>query len=252
MKAFERLLNIMDDLREHCPWDKKQSLQSLRPLTIEETYELIDAITENDLQAVKEELGDLLLHIVFYSKIGEEKAAFDLAQVADTVCDKLIRRHPHIYSDVKVKNEEEVKRNWEALKLAEGKTSALQGVPKSLPALIKSLRIQEKAKKVGFEWDTSEQVWDKVMEEIGELREAVQSGNTDERSKEFGDVLFALTNYARFINVDPENALERTNKKFIKRFMAMEKVAGEQGKQLPDMTLREMDDIWNGVKKFYP
>lgn len=249
LDAFERILTIMEELREKCPWDRKQTLESLRTLTIEETYELTDAITEKDMVGIKEELGDLLLHIVFYAKIGEEKKAFDIESIIHTLCEKLIKRHPHIYGDVEVKNEKEVQANWEALKLKEGKTSALQGVPKSLPALVKAIRIQEKAKKVGFEWDTKEQVWDKVEEELDELKEALQEGNQQHINKEYGDVLFSLVNYARFINVDPESALELTNKKFIKRFQKMEQLAKQDGKQLLDMTLREMDAIWNEVKK---
>lgn len=249
LDAFERILTIMEELREKCPWDKKQTIESLRTLTIEETYELTDAITEKNMLGIKEELGDLLLHIVFYAKIGEEKEAFDIASIINNLCEKLIRRHPHIYGDTEVKNEQEVQANWEALKLKEGKTSALQGVPKSLPALVKAIRIQEKAKKVGFEWDTKEQVWEKVEEELGELKEALEEGNQLEVNKEFGDVLFSLVNYARFIDVDPENALELTNKKFINRFKKMETIAKEQDKQLLDMTLREMDAIWNEVKK---
>ncbi len=249
IEAFERILGIMNDLREQCPWDRKQTMETLRILTIEETYELVEAITKNDLAEVKEELGDLLLHIVFYSKIGEEKQAFDVADVINDLCEKLIRRHPHIYGDTKVDGEEEVLRNWEAIKLKEkGKKSALQGVPKSLPALPKSLRIQEKAKKIGFEWDTKEQVWDKVVEELNELKEAVETKNQEEINQEFGDVLFALSNYARFIKVDPEGALESTNQKFIARFQLMEKMAKERNLDLVGMDLEAMDKLWDEAK----
>lgn len=249
LQAFERILTIMDELRVQCPWDRKQTIQSLRKLTIEELYELTDAITDNDMAGVEEELGDLLLHIVFYAKMGEEQKVFDIASVINKLCDKLIKRHPHIYGDLKVDSSEEVAQNWEALKLKEGKKSALQGVPKSLPALIKALRIQEKAKKVGFEWDTAQQVWDKVAEELGELQMAIKAGNQEEINKEFGDVLFSLVNYARFLDVDPENALEKTNKKFIARFQKMEVLASHQNRKLYDMSLAEMDAIWNEVKK---
>ncbi|MCL4117310.1 UNVERIFIED_CONTAM: hypothetical protein GTU68_031541 [Idotea baltica] len=241
----------MNELREQCPWDRKQTMETLRILTIEETYELAEAITKNDLPEVKEELGDLLLHIVFYSKIGEEKKAFDIADVINDLCEKLIRRHPHIYGDTTVESEEEVLRNWEAIKLTEkGKNSALQGVPKSLPALPKSLRIQEKAKKIGFEWDTKEQVWDKVKEEMAELQEAVESGNQTEIHKEFGDVLFSLSNYARFIKVDPEGALESTNQKFMSRFQIMEKLAKDRKLDLANMPLEKMDELWEESKAF--
>lgn len=247
LEAFKRLLNIMDDLREKCPWDRKQTMQSLRKLTIEETYELADAILENDLQGVKEETGDLMLHLVFYAKIAEEKGAFDIADTLNTVCEKLIKRHPHIYGDLKVTSEAEVKRNWEQIKLKEGKKSLLQGVPNSLPALIKALRMQEKTAQVGFEWETTEQVWDKVQEEITELQEAIQQQSAQEKiEEEFGDVLFALVNYARFIQVDPEAALERTNKKFKRRFEFIEKQAP---KALVEMSLEEMDELWNLAKQ---
>ncbi|MGB1241564.1 MAG: nucleoside triphosphate pyrophosphohydrolase [Chitinophagales bacterium] len=249
LDAFNRILTIMEELREKCPWDKKQTIESLRPLTIEETYELTDAITEKNMVGIKEELGDLLLHIVFYAKIGEEQKAFDIESIINGLCDKLIKRHPHVYGDVEVKDEKEVQANWEILKLKEGRKSALEGVPKSLPALIKALRIQEKAKKVGFEWDTKEQVWEKVEEELGELKEAIEEKNQAHIEEEYGDVLFSLVNYARFIDVDPENALELTNKKFIKRFTQMEQIAQKQGNLLSDMTLQEMDAIWNEVKK---
>lgn len=249
LQAFERLLNIMDDLREKCPWDKKQTLQTLRHLTIEETYELGDAILDNDLNEVKKELGDLLLHIVFYAKIGSETNDFDIADVCNEICEKLIYRHPHIYSDVVVKDEEEVKQNWEKLKLKEGKKSVLEGVPRSLPALVKASRIQDKVKGVGFDWEEPHQVWDKVQEELAELQVEVEAGNQDKMEAEFGDVLFSMINYARFLNINPEDALERTNKKFIKRFQYLESKAGELGKPLMDMTLAEMDIFWEEAKK---
>ena len=249
--AFERLLNIMDDLREKCPWDKKQTLETLRPLTIEETYELTDAISDGDLKGVKEELGDLFLHLVFYSKIGTEKGAFTVDDVLNGVCDKLIHRHPHIYGEVQVADEEEVKRNWEKLKMKEGKQSLLEGVPKSLPGLVKATRVQEKVKQVGFEWEHKSQVWDKVEEEITELKEAEVNGDIKEIEKEFGDVLFALTNYARFLDVNPDNALSITNQKFINRFQHIEKVATEEGKDLNDMSLEEMEAIWVKSKAIY-
>jgi XTP/dITP diphosphohydrolase len=252
----------MNDLREKCPWDKKQTIQSLRQLTIEETYELADAITENDFKSIKEELGDLLLHIVFYAKIGAEQNQFTLTEVINGVCEKLIHRHPHIYGDVKVTDDEDVKRNWEKLKLKEGKTSVLSGVPKSLPSMVKAMRLQEKAKQVGFEWDNKEQVWEKVEEEIGELQFAINSlksakenGKKNEINKlsgdvedELGDVFFSLVNFARFLQVDAENALERTNKKFIDRFTKMEAEALKDGKYLHDLNLEEMDTIWNRIK----
>ena len=250
LEQFERLLNIMDDLREKCPWDRKQTLESLRHLTIEETYELADAILDNDLPEIKKELGDILLHIVFYAKIGSEQKAFDMVDVAEGICEKLISRHPHIYGDVKVVDEEEVKQNWEKLKLKEGKTSVLEGVPKSLPAMIKATRIQDKARGVGFDWDNQEQVWSKVQEELGELKEEIDKGAEHAKIEdEFGDVLFSMINYARFIDVDPEMALERTNKKFIKRFQHLEKGAKEAGRELSDMSLEEMDEYWNAAKK---
>jgi len=249
LDAFNRLLDIMDDLREKCPWDKKQTLQTLRHLTIEETYELGDAILDNDLTEVKKELGDILLHIVFYAKIGSETGDFDIADVANGICDKLIHRHPHIYGDVVVQDEEEVKQNWEKLKLKEGKKSVLEGVPKSLPALVKASRIQDKARGVGFDWEEPNQVWEKVQEELGEFYEEVQSGDHDKIEAEFGDVLFSLINYARFLKVNPEDALECTNKKFIKRFTYLEGKAAEMGKSLADMTLAEMDVFWNEAKK---
>ena len=251
LDAFNRLLDIMDELREKCPWDKKQTLESLRHLTIEETYELGDAILDNDLQEIKKELGDVLLHIVFYAKIGSEKQAFDIADVANSISDKLIHRHPHIYGDVEVKNEEEVKQNWEKLKLKEGKTSVLEGVPKSLPALVKASRIQEKVAGVGFDWEEPQQVWKKVQEEISELNEEIKAGNKENIEKEFGDVLFSMINYARFIKVNPENALEKTNKKFINRFQYLEAAAKKEGKELSDMTLGEMDVHWENSKEFF-
>ena len=247
-KAFGRILTIMDELREKCPWDKKQTLESLRPLTIEETYELSDAIIKKDLVLLKEELGDILLHIVFYAKIGEEQGAFDIAQVINDLCEKLIRRHPHIYGDVKVDNEEQVKQNWEKLKMKEGRKSVMGGVPESLPALIKAWRIQDKAKQVGFEWDNIEDVWKKVEEELTEFKEVAKEADVDKMEDEFGDLLFSLVNYSRFLNLDPETALERTNQKFLKRFRYIEEVAAAQGKQLTDMTLGEMDAIWNEAK----
>lgn len=245
IKAFERLLHIMDDLREKCPWDRKQTFQSLRKLTIEETYELADAILEHDTAGIQEEVGDLLLHMVFYAKIGEEQGAFDIADALNGICEKLIKRHPHIYGDITVNSEEDVKRNWEQLKLKEGKKSILQGVPNSLPALIKALRMQEKTKQVGFEWETTEQVWEKVNEELNELQEVVQTNEKEKIEDEFGDVMFALVNYARFLDIDPEAALERTNRKFKRRFEYIEQQAP---KSLDEMTLEEMDDLWNKAK----
>ena len=249
LEAFNKLLDVMDELREKCPWDKKQTLQTLRHLTIEETYELGDAILDNDLNEVKNELGDLLLHIVFYAKIGSETNHFDIGDVANGICEKLIHRHPHIYGDVVVADEEEVKQNWEKLKLKEGKKSVLEGVPKSLPALVKASRIQDKVKGVGFDWEETHQVWDKVQEELQELQVEVEAGNQDKMKSEFGDVLFSMINYARFLNINPEDALERTNKKFIKRFQYLESKAGELGKPLSDMTLAEMDVFWEEAKK---
>jgi len=247
--AFKRLLDIMDELREKCPWDKKQTLESLRKLTIEETYELADAIVENDLDELKGEIGDIMLHMVFYSKIADEKGAFDITDVLNGICDKLVHRHPHIYGDVEVADEEEVKANWEQLKLKEGKTSVLQGVPKSLPAMVKANRIQEKARGVGFDWDNKEQVWAKVQEELGELKVEVDANADINRIEdEMGDVLFSVINYARFIDIDPETALERTNKKFIKRFQFLESKVKEQGKELSKMTLGEMDVLWEEAK----
>ncbi len=246
---FNRLIRIMDDLREKCPWDKKQTIQTLRQLTIEETYELADAITDTDWKGIKEELGDLLLHIVFYAKIGAEQNQFSLAEAINGVCEKLISRHPHIYGDIKVNSEEDVKKNWEKLKLKEGKSSVLSGVPKSLPSMVKAMRLQEKAKQVGFEWDTREQVWEKVEEEQKELFEAIRLGDVGKMEDELGDVFFSLVNFARFLQVDAENALERTNKKFIERFTEMENEALKTGKHLQEMSLEEMDSIWNSIKK---
>lgn len=248
LAAFGRLLDIMDDLRAKCPWDKKQTMESLRHLTIEETYELGDAILNNDLQEVKKELGDLLLHIVFYAKIGSEIGEFDIADVANGVCDKLIVRHPHIYGDVKVANEEDVKRNWEKIKLQEGNKSVLGGVPQSLPALVKASRIQEKAAGVGFDWDNIDDVFAKIKEEIDELHAEVKAQKHTTIEAEFGDVLFSLINYARFLKVNPEDALERTNKKFITRFQYLERKAAESGKSLRDMTLAEMESYWQEAK----
>lgn len=256
LEAFNRLLDIMDDLRAKCPWDKKQTFESLRHLTIEETYELGDAILNNDLLEIKKELGDLLLHIVFYAKIGSETidnssiptTSFDIADVCNDICDKLIHRHPHIYGDVVVADEEEVKQNWEKLKLKEGKKSVLEGVPIGLPALVKASRIQDKVKGVGFDWEEPHQVWDKVKEELQELQDEIAIGNQDKIEAEFGDVLFSMINYARFLKVNPEDALERTNKKFMKRFMYLESKAIELGKPLMDMTLAEMDVFWEEAK----
>lgn len=249
LQSFGRLLDIMDDLRAKCPWDMKQTMQSLRHLTIEETYELGDAILDNDLQEIKKELGDVLLHIVFYSKIGSESKTFDIADVCNEICEKLIHRHPHIYGDVVVEDEEEVKRNWEKLKLKEGKKSVLEGVPKSLPALVKASRIQDKVKGVGFDWEEPEQVWEKVQEELQEFRDEIEVGNQEKMEAEFGDVLFSMINYARFLKINPEDALERTNKKFIKRFQYLESKADELGKSLSDMSLAEMDVFWEEAKR---
>ena len=248
LKAIERLLNIMDDLREKCPWDRKQTLESLRHLTIEEVYELGDAILDNNLEEVKKELGDVLLHIVFYSKIGSEKKAFDIADVANSIGDKLIDRHPHIYGDVKVKDEDEVKKNWETLKLKEGKTSVLEGVPKSLPAMVKASRIQDKVAGVGFDWEQDSQVLEKVNEELNELSIEVKEKNHDKIEAEFGDVLFSMINYARFLGINPEDALERTNKKFIKRFQFLEQNTKAEGKDLNQLSLEEMDVYWEKAK----
>jgi MazG family protein len=255
-ESFLKLVAIMDDLREKCPWDRKQTIQSLRQLTIEETYELADAITDEDWKGIKEELGDLLLHILFYSKIGSEQRQFELQEVIKSVSEKLIFRHPHIYGDpsnkgqlVEVNDDEEVKRNWEKLKLKEGKISILSGVPKSLPATVKAMRLQEKAKQVGFEWENKDQVWEKVEEEMKELKEVIGTGQQEKVEEEFGDLIFSLINYARFLQVDAENALELTNKKFIHRFTQMEKLALNDGKALANMSLEEMDNIWNSIKQ---
>ncbi len=257
LKAFERLLNIMDELREKCPWDKKQTIESIRHLTIEETYELSDAIIEKDMLNIKKELGDILLHIVFYSRIASETKnvpgtpikGFDITDVINSLCEKLIFRHPHVYGDANVENDQQVKENWEKLKLKEGNKSVLGGVPTSLPALIKASRIQEKARAVGFDWDKPEQVWEKVQEEIAEFKHEIDSNISKEKMEaEFGDVLFSLINYARFMEINPEDALEKTNKKFIKRFQYLESEAGKSGKQLKDMTLAEMDVYWNKAK----
>ena len=249
IEAFGRLLDIMDTLRAECPWDKKQTLESLRHLTIEETYELADAIEENDLQEIKKELGDLMLHMVFYSKIGSEKGAFDVADVLHAVCDKLIRRHPHIYGNVEAVTEEEVKANWEAIKLKEkGTESVLQGVPRGLPALVKAIRIGDKARGAGFDWDEPQDVWGKIKEELGEFEKAQLLGNQEEIESELGDVLFSIVNFARLSNLDPELALERTNKKFIFRFTYMEQKAKELGKSLENMPLPEMELLWNQAK----
>jgi MazG family protein len=254
--AFQRLVEIMDNLREKCPWDRKQTIDTLRSMTIEETYELADAITEKDWNGIREELGDVLLHIVFYARIGKEQGKFTLDDVINGISEKLISRHPHIYGDVQVNDEEDVKRNWEKLKLKEGKTSVLSGVPNGLPSMVKAMRLQEKAKQVGFEWDNREQVWEKVDEEIAELKEAVKDwDDTDTEvnkvkvEEELGDVLFSLVNYARFLHTDPEQALERTNKKFISRFREMEAMALQQGRSLQNMTLAEMDELWNSIKR---
>jgi len=247
-EEFLRLVGIMDELREKCPWDREQTVETLRPMTIEETYELADAITEKNWKGIREELGDLLLHILFYSRIGKEQQQFTLEEVIHGISEKLIVRHPHIYGDVKVNNQEDVKKNWEKLKLKEGKKSILSGVPVSLPATVKALRLQEKARQVGFEWENKEQVWQKVEEETNELHAAVAKGERDKIEDEFGDLVFSLINYARFLRIDPENALERTNKKFIDRFTKMETEALQQSKSLGEMTLEEMDAIWNTIK----
>jgi len=246
--AFLRLVTIMDELREQCPWDKEQTIQTLRPLTIEETYELADAITDQNWKGIKEELGDLFLHLVFYARIGREQQQFSLEEVLQGVCEKLIYRHPHIYGDTQVKDGEEVKRNWEKLKMREGKKSVLGGVPVSLPSMVKATRIQDKARQVGFEWENREDVWEKVEEEQQELQEAISLGNQTHIEEEFGDLLFSLINYARFLDVDPEGALEKTNKKFIYRFQWMEEQASLMGKKLQEMTLGEMDQLWNTSK----
>lgn len=251
LKAFNELLDIMDDLREQCPWDKKQTMESLRHLTIEETYELGDAILDNDKEEIKKELGDLLLHIVFYAKIGSETKDFSILEVIEGINEKLIHRHPHVYGDLEVQSEDEVARNWESLKLKEGKKSVLEGVPKSLPAMVKANRIQDKASSSGFDWEKSEQVFEKVQEEINELHREVENNHPEKIEAEFGDVLFSLINYARFIDVDPESALERTNKKFIQRFKYLEEAVSKQGKKLNEMTLAEMDVYWDESKKHF-
>ncbi len=247
--SFLRLVKIMDELREKCPWDKKQTIHTLRSMTLEETYELADAISDNDWKGIREELGDLLLHILFYSKIGVEEEKFTLEEVINGISEKLIIRHPHIYGDIKVSDEEDVKRNWERIKIKEGKKSVLSGVPPSLPAVVKATRIQEKAKQVGFEWENKEDVWKKVEEEMNELQEAISEKDQEHIEEEFGDVLFSLINYARFLQVDAEGVLEKTNKKFISRFQQMESIATASGKNLTEMNLEEMDAIWNTVKK---
>ncbi|QNR24660.1 nucleoside triphosphate pyrophosphohydrolase [Croceimicrobium hydrocarbonivorans] len=248
LEAFGRLLDIMDDLREKCPWDRKQTMESLRHLTIEEVYELGDAILDEDLPEVKKELGDLLLHMVFYAKIGEEKQSFDIADVLNSICEKLIHRHPHIYGDVEANDEETVKANWEKLKLKEGKKSVLEGVPRSLPALVKATRIQDKARGAGFDWEETQQVWAKLREEISELEAEVEAADPEKIEAEFGDVLFSLINISRFIKVDPESALERTNKKFIRRFQYLEEATKAKGLQLDEMSLEEMDRYWEEAK----
>jgi XTP/dITP diphosphohydrolase len=246
--AFERLVKIVDDLRENCPWDKKQTLESLRYLTIEETYELGDAILENDLKGISEELGDLIMHMIFYARIGKEKDAFTITDSLNGISEKLIGRHPHVYGDVEVSGEEEVKKNWENIKLQEGKRSVLAGVPSSLPALVKAMRIQEKVKQVGFDWEEREAVWDKVQEEKQEFLEASRNNDQEQMELEFGDLLFSLVNYARFVGIDPESALERTNKKFMGRFRIMEEQVLDSGKSLKDLSLGEMEDIWQAAK----
>ncbi len=249
LKAFSRLLDIMDELREKCPWDKKQTMATLRPLTIEEVYELADAIDEESNDEIKKEVGDILLHLVFYAKIGSEKGDFDIADVINSLCEKLIFRHPHIYGNEKVEDEEQVKKNWEKLKLKEGNTSVLGGVPKNLPALIKAIRIQEKVKGVGFDWDDKQDVWNKVQEEIAEFQVEEQKNDQEKMEQEFGDILFSLVNYARFVGINPEVALEKTNKKFIHRFQKLEECVASDGKKIQDMTLLDLDKYWENVKK---
>lgn len=253
LKAFDRLLTVMDELRENCPWDKKQTMETLRHLTIEETYELSDSILEGNLHEVKKELGDLMLHLTFYSRIAQELKVFDMADVLNSICDKLIERHPHVYGDVVATDEKTVKENWEKIKLRTGNKSVLEGVPKSLPALVKAIRIQDKARGVGFDWERKEQVWEKVEEEMQEFKSEFQAGNEainqEKALAEFGDLLFSLVNYARFINIDPEEALERTNKKFIKRFQYLETESAKDGKKMGEMTLAEMDQYWEKAKK---
>ena len=249
LKAFERLLNIIDDLRAKCPWDKKQTLESLRYLSIEEMYELSDAILANEMQEVKKELGDIMLHLVFYAKIASETNHFNITDVLNGICDKLVHRHPHIYGNIEATTEEEVRKNWEKIKLKEGKKSVLEGVPRSLPAMVKAIRIQEKVRGVGFDWDDSEQVWEKVQEELQELKTEIKVGDKAKTEQEFGDLLFSLINYSRFIDINPEDALERTNKKFIQRFQQMEAVLNEEGKELSEMVLSEMNMYWERTKK---
>ncbi len=251
-EAFERLVGVMDELRERCPWDRKQTIHTLRQMTLEETYELTDAITGEDWEGIKEELGDLLLHIVFYARIASEQQRFSLEEVITSLVDKLVYRHPHIYGDVTVEDDEEVKRNWEQLKLAKGKTSVLEGLPKALPSVVKAMRLQEKAKQVGFEWDTKEQVWEKVEEEIGEMKEAIAANDPVQVEEEFGDVLFSMVNYARFLQVDADNALSLTNAKFIHRFTSMEKLAASRGLNFSELSLTEMDALWNEIKSNRP
>jgi MazG family protein len=253
LKAFDRLLTVMDELRENCPWDKKQTIESLRHLTVEEVYELSDSILEGNLKEVKKELGDVMLHLVFYSRIAAEQKVFDIADVLNSICDKLIERHPHVYGDVVANDEETVKANWEKIKLKSGNKSVLEGVPKSLPALVKAIRIQDKARGIGFDWERKEQVWEKVEEEMEEFKkefnaEANKPINHELAMAEFGDLMFSLVNYARFINIDPEEALERTNKKFIKRFQYLETESAKDGKKMGEMTLAEMDEYWNRAK----
>lgn len=249
LKAFERLVTIMDELRAQCPWDKKQTMETLRHLTIEEVYELGDAILDKNMEEIKKELGDILLHMVFYSKIASEQNAFDITDVIHSICDKLISRHPHIYGDVKVKDEEDVKKNWEQLKMKEGKKSVLEGVPQSLPSMVKAMRIQEKARGAGFDWDEKGQVWNKVMEELQEFKTASEQENKKRVESEFGDLIFSLINYSRFIDINPEEALERTNKKFISRFQYLEEKSKQRGLNLNEMTLAQMDEIWDEAKK---
>ncbi len=246
--AFDRLIKIMDDLREKCPWDQKQTFESLRTLTIEETYELADAISSKDMNEISKEIGDLFLHLVFYCKIGSETNEFTLDQVLNQICDKLIFRHPHVYSDTVVNSEEDVKKNWEKLKLKEGRKSVLEGVPKSLPALVKAMRIQEKVKGVGFDFEENQQVWEKIQEEIGELKEAIESKRQDEIEDEFGDVLFSIINASRFANVNPENALERTNKKFMQRFQLMEELISSEKLDISELNLTKLDSFWDKAK----
>lgn len=248
LTAFQRLLDIMDELRAKCPWDMKQTMESLRYLTLEEVYELSDAIVENNSQEVKKELGDVMLHLVFYAKIASETKQFDITDVLNSICDKLVHRHPHIYAGLEISSEEEVKANWEKLKLKEGKKSVLQGVPKSLPAMVKAIRIQEKARGVGFDWDNKEQVWQKVQEELAEFQQELNNNDSKKAKEEFGDVLFSLINYSRFIDINPEDALEKTNKKFIKRFQFMEKELLKENKIMDEMSLSELDVYWNKAK----